>query len=61
MTQIMLGGYTVWSGKQPIITSLHVATGALTLALSLILALSARAVGWRTEHADSFVGREVTA
>ncbi len=45
--QILLGGYTVWSGKQPVITSLHVVTGALTLALSLILALSARAVGWR--------------
>src|SRR2546430_3563139 len=59
--QILLGGYTIWSGKQPVITSLHVVTGALTLALSLILALSARAVGWRTEHADSFVGREVTA
>ena len=47
-TQILLGGYTVWSGKQPVITSLHVATGALTLALSLLLALTARTVGWRT-------------
>ena len=45
--QILLGGYTVWSGKQPVVTSLHVVTGALTLALSLILALTARAVGWR--------------
>ena len=61
MTQIMLGAYTVWSGKQPIITSLHVATGALTLALSLILALTARAVGWRTERAGTFVGSEVAA
>src|SRR5437773_1638561 len=45
--QILLGAYTIWSGKQPVITSLHVVTGALTLALSLILALTARAVGWK--------------
>jgi cytochrome c oxidase assembly protein subunit 15 len=45
--QVMLGAYTVWSGKQPIITSLHVMTGALTLATSLLLALTARTVGWR--------------
>ncbi|MEO6258951.1 MAG: COX15/CtaA family protein [Thermoanaerobaculia bacterium] len=46
-SQIMLGAYTIWSGKQPVITSLHVATGALTLATSLVLALTARAVAWR--------------
>ncbi len=45
--QILLGAYTVWSGKQPVITSLHVVTGAVTLALSLMLVLTARAVGWR--------------
>ncbi len=45
--QIMLGAYTVWSGMHPIITSLHVMTGALTLALSLVLALTARATAWR--------------
>ncbi len=45
--QILLGAYTIWSGKQPVITSLHVVTGALTLALALILAFTARAVGWR--------------
>src|SRR5437867_4276862 len=45
--QILLGAYTIWSGKQPVITSLHVVTGALTLALSLMLAITARAVGWR--------------
>ena len=26
--QIVLGGYVVWSGKQPVITSVHVMTGA---------------------------------
>jgi len=45
--QILLGAWTVWSGKQPVITSLHVVVGALTLALSLILALVARTVGWK--------------
>jgi cytochrome c oxidase assembly protein subunit 15 len=60
-TQILLGAYTVWSGKQPVITSLHVVAGALTLALSLTLALTARAVGWRTQAAGRLVAREVAA
>jgi cytochrome c oxidase assembly protein subunit 15 len=45
--QILLGAYTVWSGRNPVIASLHVATGASTLALSLLLALTARAAAWR--------------
>ncbi|HSP34714.1 MAG TPA: COX15/CtaA family protein [Thermoanaerobaculia bacterium] len=45
--QILLGGYTIWSGRQPVITSLHVMFGALTLATSLVLALTARATAWR--------------
>jgi cytochrome c oxidase assembly protein subunit 15 len=45
--QVLMGGYTVWSGKQPHITSLHVMIGALTLATSLILCLTAHAVAWR--------------
>ena len=45
--QVVLGGYVIWSGKQPHITSLHVMTGALTLALSLVLTLSARTLAWR--------------
>ena len=45
--QVLLGGYVIWSGKQPHITSLHVMTGALTLALSLVLTLSARTLSWR--------------
>ncbi|MGZ4808982.1 MAG: COX15/CtaA family protein [Thermoanaerobaculia bacterium] len=40
--QICLGALTVWSGRQPVITSLHVMTGAATLALSLITALASR-------------------
>lgn len=46
--QLLLGGYVIWSGKQPHITSLHVMLGASTLALSLILTLSARTLSWRT-------------
>jgi cytochrome c oxidase assembly protein subunit 15 len=49
--QIMLGVYTVWSGKQPYITSLHVMTGALTLGATVVLALTARTVAWKEHHA----------
>jgi cytochrome c oxidase assembly protein subunit 15 len=45
--QVLLGGYVIWSGKQPHITSLHVMTGALTLALSVVLTLSTRTLAWR--------------
>lgn len=53
--QIILGGYTVWSGKQPHITSLHVMTGAATLAASLILCLAARTLAWRTNKQPALV------
>jgi len=61
--QVMLGAYTVWSGKQPVIASLHVMTGALTLATSLVLALTARTIGWRTwrQRAGAFLASEVSA
>lgn len=60
-SQIMLGAYTVWSGKQAVITSLHVATGALTLAFTLMLALTAHAIGWRTQRAGALLASEVAA
>jgi len=74
--QVLLGGYVIWSGKQPHITSLHVMLGASTLALSLILTLSARTLGWRIRrrvaadgaaavsppsHQRTTTGSEVTA
>lgn len=59
--QVLLGGYVIWSGKQPHITSLHVMTGASTLALSLILTLSARTLAWRKSHARSAALIEVAA
>lgn len=43
--QITLGAYTVWSGKDPITTSLHVVTGASMLAVALLLALSSHRSG----------------
>jgi heme A synthase len=55
----MLGAYTVWSGKQPYITSYHVMTGAATLATSLILALTARTLAWRKTRLARLI--EVTA
>ncbi|MEA2488230.1 MAG: heme a synthase [Acidobacteriota bacterium] len=64
--QVMLGGYVIWSGKQPHITSLHVMTGAFTLALSLWLTLSTRAVAWKKAPVEpanrpSLAASEVTA
>lgn len=58
--QVLLGGYVIWSQKQPHIASLHVMLGASTLALSLILTLSARTLSWQstTRHASLV---EVTA
>ena len=61
--QIVLGGFVVWSGKQPVMTSVHVMTGAATLGLSLITALTARTVGWRTrrQRAGNLLSAEVPA
>lgn len=37
--QLVLGAYTVWSAKQPLIASLHVVTGASILGISALLVL----------------------
>jgi len=47
--QVALGAFTVWSGKHALITSLHVMTGALLLATSLLVCLAARALK-QSEH-----------
>jgi cytochrome c oxidase assembly protein subunit 15 len=57
--QVLLGASTVWSGRHPVVTSLHVMTGAATLGLALMLALAARAAA--PERGGLFVAREVTA
>lgn len=75
--QIFLGAEVVWSGdpklyhaltgassvKHAAIISFHVVTGALTLALSMLLALTTRTVARRTAPAaaGAFVASEVTA
>jgi cytochrome c oxidase assembly protein subunit 15 len=42
--QVLLGGATIWSSRGVVLTTLHVAGGALTLALSLYLALQAHRI-----------------
>ncbi len=63
--QVTLGAYTVWSARNPLVTSLHVMTGALTMAISLLLCLtvrSRRAVSLPERTAEPAVLRqEVTA
>jgi heme a synthase len=49
--QVLLGGYVIWSGKHPVITSLHVMLGASILALSVVLTLSSRTLAWRKARA----------
>lgn len=58
--QVTLGGYVIWSAKQPHITSLHVMLGASTLALSLILTLASRTIGWKKQTGLAAL-HEVTA
>jgi cytochrome c oxidase assembly protein subunit 15 len=59
--QIALGAFTIWTGKSPIVTSLHVAIGALTLALALVSALIARTLAGSRRARLTLSGREVTA
>lgn len=63
--QVLLGGYVVWSGKQPHITSLHVMTGAVTLAVSVVLMLATRTIAWRrtpvVRSRRPIISREVVA
>jgi cytochrome c oxidase assembly protein subunit 15 len=58
--QILLGGYTIWSGKAPFVTSIHVMVGASTLALTVVLMLSARTLAWRKTQAASHTLIEAT-
>lgn len=61
--QILLGAYTIWSAKQPHVTSLHVMNGALTLALAVVLWLTSHTIAWKsgTKPAAAFAGSEVAA
>ena len=46
--QIILGAFTIWSVKEPFITSIHVVNGAVILGVStlLILRVSPTKVSW---------------
>lgn len=44
VAQIVLGALTVWSGKSPVITSVHVVSGAMLLGTTLLFNLAAHAV-----------------
>jgi cytochrome c oxidase assembly protein subunit 15 len=49
LAQITLGAYTIWTQKNPVVTSLHVVTGALLMATTLINALLAGSLARRVE------------
>jgi cytochrome c oxidase assembly protein subunit 15 len=59
--QVTLGAYTIWSGRNEIVASFHVMTGAATLALSVLLALTASILGPEPERAERVTGQEVPA
>jgi len=39
LLQITLGAFTIWSLKEPLITSIHVVNGAAILGLSMLMVL----------------------
>jgi heme a synthase len=51
--QVLLGGATIWSSRSTILTTLHVAGGALTLASSLYLTLQAHRIVQPDPHPGS--------
>ena len=53
--QITLGALTIWSGRQPLINSIHVVSGASVLVTSLVLTLRAH----RARFNDGAVGVRV--
>ena len=63
VAQIVLGGYTVWSAKAVLPTTLHVLNGAVILATSLVLALrSFRLLHVEpVRHASEFGAHAVTS
>jgi heme A synthase len=60
IAQITLGAYTIWTRKNPVITSLHVVTGALLLGTSVVNALLAGSVARRTSSEIALEQSEVT-
>ena len=55
--QILLGAYVVWSGRNPVIASLHVVNGAAVLVTALLLAVrSARSTMISQSEAHAWTG-----
>ncbi|HVT43508.1 MAG TPA: COX15/CtaA family protein [Thermoanaerobaculia bacterium] len=61
VVQIALGAQTVWSGKHPITTSLHVVTGALLLGTAFLLMLAVRTARADEKNEPAAIAREVAA
>ncbi len=59
--QVTLGAFTIWSGRNEIVASFHVMTGAATLALSVLLALTASILAPVPKVEPRMSGREVPA
>jgi cytochrome c oxidase assembly protein subunit 15 len=59
--QVTLGAFTIWSGRNEVIASIHVMTGAATLALSVLLALAASVLGRESAEPARMTGQEVPA
>jgi heme a synthase len=59
--QVTLGAYTIWSGRNEVVASFHVMIGAATLALSVLLSLTASILGPQPERAERITGQEVPA
>jgi heme a synthase len=53
--QVTLGAFVVWSGRDPVINSLHVVNGAAVLGTSLVLTLRS----WRGSTVPEFQGARV--
>jgi cytochrome c oxidase assembly protein subunit 15 len=50
--QVALGALVVLTRKQPVVNTLHVATGAIVLATALVVALRAHRIRFSAAHAD---------
>lgn len=48
--QVTLGAFVIWSGKNPVINTLHVVNGAAVLGTSLVLTLRVRALSAFAAH-----------
>lgn len=58
-TQVTLGAYVIWTAKQFVVNSAHVATGAMVLGTSLVLTLRAHRARFESglSHSGVLIGR----